>query len=57
VTFGFGPFTLIGRSMLPEAVGRTINAKLTELALRGVPLARATGSQRLALGQKRVVTP
>ena len=57
VTFGFGPFTLIGRSMLPEAVGRTVNAKLTELALRGVPLARATGSQRLALGQKRLVTP
>jgi len=57
VTFGFGPFTLIGRSMLPEALGRTINAKLTGLALGGVPLARATGSQRLALGQKRVVTP
>jgi ubiquinone/menaquinone biosynthesis C-methylase UbiE len=57
VTFGFGPFTLLGRSVLPEALGEILNARLTELARRGAPVARMTGAQCLALGRKRVGTP
>ena len=54
VTYGFGPLTFLKRPLLPETLGRRINRRLTELALRGAPFARMSGSQLITLGQKRL---
>lgn len=44
-TFGFGPFTLGGREVLPRAVGVALHQGLQRLADSGVPPARSTGAQ------------
>lgn len=55
-TFGFGPFSLLGRYLLPEAAAIRLHRRLQVLADRGVPLLRATGSQDLILARKPLPT-
>jgi SAM-dependent methyltransferase len=55
VTFGFGPFTIAQRPFLGNKAGEAINAALTKMAERRLPVARSTGAQRLALARKREV--
>jgi ubiquinone/menaquinone biosynthesis C-methylase UbiE len=52
-TFGFGPFTLLGREILPDRVSVSLNGKLQELADRQVAVVRSTGAQHIALARKR----
>lgn len=54
-TFGFGPFTLLGRPVLPQRLGVALQRRLQELADRGVPGLRRTGAQYIVLGRKRPV--
>jgi ubiquinone/menaquinone biosynthesis C-methylase UbiE len=51
-TFGFGPFTLLGRRLLPDPVGVRVNASLQGLADRGVPGLRSVGVQYLVVARK-----
>jgi ubiquinone/menaquinone biosynthesis C-methylase UbiE len=53
VTLGFGPFSFLGRMLLPDLVGIRLNRRLQALANRGVPAIRSTGSQYLILARKR----
>jgi SAM-dependent methyltransferase len=46
-TFGFGPFTLLGRGVLPAGPGVAVHRGLQGLADRGVPGFRSTGTQYL----------
>jgi hypothetical protein len=52
-TLGFGPFSFLGRPLLPESVGITLHHRLQALADRGVAGLRSTGSQYLLLARKR----
>ncbi len=52
VTFGFGPFTLLGREVLPARPGVTVHRSLQRLADAGVPGIRMTGAQYLVLATK-----
>jgi len=49
---GFGPFTLVGHTVLPAAAGLTLHRRLQALADRGVPFLRSTGCHYLLLAQK-----
>jgi D-aspartate ligase len=51
-TFGFGPFTLLGRRLLPDPVGVRVDASLQRLADRGVPGVRSAGAQYLVIARK-----
>jgi ubiquinone/menaquinone biosynthesis C-methylase UbiE len=51
-TFGFGPFTLLGRRVVPEPLGVPLNGMLQRLANRGVPIVRSTGAQYLVMARK-----
>jgi D-aspartate ligase len=51
-TFGFGPFTLFGHTMLPDALGVKVNRSLQGLADRGVPVLRGTGAQYLVVARR-----
>jgi len=51
-TLGFGPFTLLGLALLPERLGLRLNSYLQQLADRGVPGVRSTGSQYLVLAAR-----
>jgi ubiquinone/menaquinone biosynthesis C-methylase UbiE len=51
-TFGFGPFTLMGRPVLPDQLSVRLNARLQAFADRGVPGLRSTGGQYLVLAQR-----
>ena len=51
-TFGFGPFTLLGRRLLPDPVGVRVDASLQSLADRGVPGVRSAGAQYLVVARK-----
>jgi ubiquinone/menaquinone biosynthesis C-methylase UbiE len=51
-TFGFGPFTLLGRNLLPEPLGVRLNDALQRLADRGLPVIRSTGAQYLLVARK-----
>jgi ubiquinone/menaquinone biosynthesis C-methylase UbiE len=53
-TFGFGPFTLLGRRLLPDRVGVRVNASLQGLADRGVPGLCSAGTQYLVVAHKPV---
>ena len=52
VTFGFGPFTLLGRRLLSDLVGVRVDASLQKLADRGVPGVRWAGAQYLVVARK-----
>jgi hypothetical protein len=52
-TFGFGPFTLLGRRLLREPAAVRLHHVLQRLADRRVPILRATGNQYIVLGRKR----
>jgi D-aspartate ligase len=51
-TFGFGPFTLLGRKLLPDPLGVRLNHTLQRLADRGVPVVRSSGAQYLLVARK-----
>jgi D-aspartate ligase len=54
MTFGFGPFSLFGRTVLPDALGVKVNRSLQGLADRGVPVLRGTGAQYLVVARRPV---
>src|SRR5262249_11544527 len=45
ITFGFGPFTFMGREALPGRAGLIVHQRLQRLADAGTPALRATGAQ------------
>ncbi len=51
-TLGFGPFTLLRRSLLPKRLGIKLHHRLQQLADRGAPLLRSTGAQYIVLAEK-----
>jgi D-aspartate ligase len=51
-TFGFGPFTLLGRRLLSDPVGVRVDASLQSLADRGVAGVRSAGAQYLVVARK-----
>ena len=51
-TFGFGPFTLLGRRLLPDPVGVRVDTSLQALADRGMPGVRSAGAQHLVVARK-----
>ncbi len=51
-TLGFGPFTFLGRQVLPEQAGLRLHRRLQGLADAGAPLLRSTGSQFLVLARR-----
>jgi ubiquinone/menaquinone biosynthesis C-methylase UbiE len=52
VTIGFGPFTLLGKNILPDSAGVWLDERLQQLADRGFPLLSATSSQHILLARK-----
>jgi ubiquinone/menaquinone biosynthesis C-methylase UbiE len=52
-TLGFGPFSLLGRTVLPESVGVEAHNALQRYADRNIPLLRSTGAQYLVLARKQ----
>ena len=50
--FGFGPFTFVGRKVLPDRAGVFLHRKLQRMCDRGVPGLRSAGSQYLVLARK-----
>ncbi len=52
-TCGFGPFSLFGLRILPDALGLKVDETLQALADRGAPLLRATGSHYVVLARKK----
>lgn len=52
-TFGFGPFTVLGREVLPDRLSLSLNRGLQRLADRHVPVIRAVGAQHIVLSRKR----
>lgn len=55
-TVGFGPFSFLGRKLLPDSSGVRVHRWLQKLANRGVPVVRSTGTQYIVLA-KKVRTP
>jgi D-aspartate ligase len=53
-TFGFGPFTLFDRTVLPGGLGVKVNRLLQRLADRGLPVLRGTGAQYLVVARRPV---
>lgn len=51
-TIGFGPFTFMGKRVLPDAVGRFIHRALQRLADEQMPLLRSAGVHYTVLAQK-----
>jgi D-aspartate ligase len=51
-TFGFGPFTLLGRPLLGDPLGVRVNRCVQRLAERGVPGLRSVGAQYLVVARK-----
>ena len=51
-TLGFGPFTLLYRTLFPQRMGVALNRTLQSLADRRLPLLRSTGAQFLLLARK-----
>jgi ubiquinone/menaquinone biosynthesis C-methylase UbiE len=52
VTFGFGPFTFLGRRFLGEPASVRLHQNLQAMADRGVPVLRSTGAQYIVLARK-----
>jgi ubiquinone/menaquinone biosynthesis C-methylase UbiE len=51
-TFGFGPFTFRGRTVLPSPLGLFLNRQLQRLADRGLRGLTSTGSQYVVIARK-----
>jgi 2-polyprenyl-3-methyl-5-hydroxy-6-metoxy-1,4-benzoquinol methylase len=51
-TFGFGPFTFMGRKLVSEGGSVRLHVKLQSLADRKLPLLRSTGAQYIVLADK-----
>ncbi|HEY8737043.1 MAG TPA: methyltransferase domain-containing protein [Candidatus Dormibacteraeota bacterium] len=51
-TLGFGPFSLLGRRLLPDRVGLKLHRSLQKAADRGAPILRSTGTQQLVLARR-----
>jgi hypothetical protein len=51
-TFGFGPFTFLGRRFLPKFLDIMLHSQMQRLANRRVPGFNSTGSQYLVLASK-----
>ena len=51
-SFGYGPFSLMGRKFVSEARSVRVHLKLQSLADRGVPGLRSTGAQYIVLAHK-----
>jgi ubiquinone/menaquinone biosynthesis C-methylase UbiE len=52
-TFGFGPFTFLGRQFLPNRMSVSLDRRLQDLADRQIAVVRSTGAQHIALARKR----
>jgi hypothetical protein len=52
-TLGFGPFSFLGRTLLPHSIGIRLHSWLQALADHGVVGLRSTGSQYVVLARKR----
>jgi ubiquinone/menaquinone biosynthesis C-methylase UbiE len=52
MTLGFGPFTLFGLKLLPEATSTKLHRRLQDLASRGTPVLRSTGAQHLLITRR-----
>ncbi len=52
VTLGFGPYSFLGYTPLPESIGIKLHHRLQALADRGVAGLRSTGSQYVVLARK-----
>ena len=52
LTLGFGPFTLMGKRILPNSMGKKLHHFFQSMADRNVPGIRSTGSRYLVLAQK-----
>jgi hypothetical protein len=50
-TFGFGPFTLFRRKLLPKRLALLIDSWLQRLADKGVPGLRSVGAQNVVLAR------
>jgi ubiquinone/menaquinone biosynthesis C-methylase UbiE len=57
MTLGFGPFSLQGRKVLPEALSIALHHLLQRLADWNIPGFRSTGAQYLVLARKSVSQP
>lgn len=53
-TFGFGPFSFLGRKVLSSTWELKIHRRLQDWADRGVPIARSVGAQYLVLARKPI---
>ena len=51
-SFGFGPFSFFGRTLLPNRVGLLVDQKLQSLADGGIPCMRSVAAQYLVLARK-----
>ena len=51
-SFGYGPFTLLGRRILPRVIGVRVNSRLRELSDSGYTPLMALGAQNLVLARK-----
>jgi D-aspartate ligase len=56
-TFGFGPFTLLGRELLSGPTAVRLHDSLQRLAERKVPVIRSTGAQYLLAARKPLPAP
>jgi 2-polyprenyl-3-methyl-5-hydroxy-6-metoxy-1,4-benzoquinol methylase len=52
LTFGFGPFSFMGRRLVSEGGSVRLHLKLQSQADRGLPLLRSTGAQYIVLARK-----
>ena len=57
VTVGFGPFTFLGKKILPDSVGVWLNERLEELAERNLLGLNRVGSQHILLARKELHEP
>jgi ubiquinone/menaquinone biosynthesis C-methylase UbiE len=51
-TVGFGPFTVLGRRLVPEAAGLAVHQRLQALADRRLPVVRSAGMGYMVLARK-----
>jgi ubiquinone/menaquinone biosynthesis C-methylase UbiE len=51
-TLGFGPFTLLGRSILPDRIEHMVHQKLQQCADNGFPILRMAGFEYIVLAKK-----
>lgn len=56
-TLGFGPFSLLHRTILPESLGIRLHYQLQRLAERNLPVFRSTGAHYIVLARKSTTLP